>query len=90
MGNTTGKPEAIHVVNSRTNGIGGLVTNGTFKLVNKDELQVGTLIFRSLIVDESKSASICVHYTSRLVAQNYGDDDAAEIATEGPTVSRFI
>lgn len=66
----------------------GLVENGMFKTIIKEEVPQGTRIFWSRLVDEQKQAEQGTRKESRLVAQNCSGEDATYIATKTPTVQR--
>lgn len=74
---------------SRAEELQGLLKNGTFEVMSEENIPIGTRVFGSKFVDQVKQAITGVRYKSRLVAQNYGDKDAATIATKAPTIQRF-
>lgn len=71
---------------SRMEEVECLLKNSTFKLVDVDDIIEGTRIFGSRLIVTVKSVNSGVRYKVRLLAQNYGDRDAATIATKAPTV----
>lgn len=76
-------------VQSRSEELRGLIANGTFEVVSREQFSMETRVFGSRFTDEIKHANEGVRLKSRLVAQNYGDKDASTIATTAPTLQRF-
>ena len=63
--------------------------DGTFIPIKEEDIKGEPRIFGSRFVDELKKVGDRLKKKSRLVAQNYADDDATAIATKAPTVQRF-
>lgn len=74
---------------TRTDELIGLLEGGTFKAVMRTVVPEGMRVFGSRFIDQVKGAGDMMRKKSRLVAQNYGDEDAAGIATKAPTVQRY-
>ena len=74
---------------SRKDELDGLLKDGTFKPVHESTIKGSKRIFGSRFIDELKRAGDILKKKSRLVAQNYADEDATYIATKAPTVQRF-
>lgn len=83
------KREGSRFVKSRSDEIERLIRNGMFRVEIKNEVQERTRIFETRWVHEIQEANSEVRYKSRLVAQNYGYDDAATIARKATTVRWF-
>ena len=79
-------PIGMTFINERKKELQGLIGNGTFIPVHKSEIPDGTRIFGSRFIDEVKRSGQGTRKKSRLVAQNYQDNDATKIATKAPTV----
>lgn len=79
---------AVEFKDSRRKELQGLISNGTFIPVDKSEVPEGARIFGSRFIDELKQADTGIRKKSRLVAQNYSDDEAAHLATKAPTIQR--
>lgn len=60
-----------------------------FAPVHSSTLRLNTKIFGSCFIEEFKKLAETLKKKSRLVAQNYVDDGASEIAAKDPTVKRF-
>lgn len=67
----------------------GSMDDCTFVKVQISKIDPRAQIFGSPFVDELKMVGDNERKKSRLVAQNYSDDDASSIATKAPTVQRF-
>lgn len=67
----------------------GLMNNGTFKVIDEFDVPEGARIFGARFVDEIKRAGVGLRKKSRLVLQNYADEEAATTATKAPTVQRL-
>lgn len=67
----------------------GLLKEGTFKAVSMSKVPEGMRVFISRFIDEITGAGEIMRNKSRLVSQNYGDEDATRISTKAPTVQRF-
>lgn len=52
------------------------------------DVPAGTRVFGSRFIDQVKGAGEMMRKKSRLVAQNYRDEDAGRIATKAPTIQR--
>lgn len=74
---------------AKLNELKGLVDDGTFEVVKESDIPTGTRIFNSRFIDELKKADKGLRLKSRLIAQTYGDEEAASIATKSPTMQRF-
>lgn len=66
----------------------GLLKNGIFELVNVEDILRKAHVFYSRFIDTVITVNSRVRYKSKLVAKNYGDQDAAMIATKSPRVKR--
>lgn len=75
--------------NSRKRELEGLVENGALIPTNIADVPHDTGMFNSRFVDELRKVGESMNKKSRLVAQNYEDEAAAEIETQAPTVQRF-
>lgn len=84
-----GLPEEKAFRDSRKAELDKLFPDGTFEPIHESEIKGNTKIFCSRFVDELKKAGEEVRLKSRLVAQNYADEDAAYIPTKAPTIQRF-
>lgn len=67
----------------------GLIDNGTFEILAKCSTDENTSIFELRFVDSIKHGNGGVCYKSRVVAQSYGDEQSATIATKAPKVQRL-
>lgn len=74
---------------SRIDEIQGEIKRGTSQDVKRENIPEDTRISELQFESKVKQASIRVRYKRRLVAQNYGDEKAATIATKAPTVQHF-
>lgn len=77
------------LVRSGQDEMNGLLEEGTFKMVRAKDVPDGTRVFGSRFIDEVKRAGEMLRRNSRLVAQNYIDEDARRIGTKAPTIQRF-
>ncbi|EED22562.1 conserved hypothetical protein [Talaromyces stipitatus ATCC 10500] len=69
--------------------IDGLIANGTFKIVHRDDVNLRDLrIFNSRLVNEIKGKNEIPYEKSRLVIQGYNDAGKAGILTQAPTIQR--
>lgn len=59
-------------------------------MVDIPKVAKNTRVFGSRFVNQSKPSNDEARYKSRLVVQNYCDDQAATIATIAPTFQRFM
>lgn len=84
-----GSPEERAFAESRKRELDGLVKDGTFVPVPREEVPDGHRIFGSRFVDELKRVGLELIKKSRLIAQNYADEEAVAIASSAPTVQRF-
>ena len=73
---------------SRLKELTSLLSRGVFKIVKKDTVPVSERIYGTKWVDTMKTVDGNTFPKSRLVAQNYNDEGAAEINTKSPTISR--
>ncbi|KAI0993903.1 hypothetical protein K3495_g14281, partial [Podosphaera aphanis] len=74
---------------SRQKELSGLLDNGVFKVVHKQQIPPSARIFGSRFVDVSKNEGTEKAYEkSRLVVQAYNDDDKKKILTQSPTIQR--
>lgn len=69
--------------------LNGLGANGTFKPVPFSVVPEATRVFGTSFVDELKKADLGVFLKTRLVAQNYWNQDSSAIPTKAATVQRF-
>lgn len=86
---TKEKQAAVTYEDSRMAELKGLVDDGTFRPVKLTTLKKDQRIFGSRFVDDLKRVGESLKRKSRLVAQNYSDDEATCIPTKAPTVQRF-
>ena len=84
-----GSREEKAFAKSRKDELVGLLEGGTFKPVKESTVPPSSRIFGSRFVDELKKVGNGLRKKSRLVAQNYADDDATSISTKAPTIQRF-
>ena len=84
-----GSKEEAAFAQPRRDELDGLLKDGTFVPVKLSNVPESSRIFGSRFVDEIKKVGKGLRKKSRLVAQNYADNDAASIATKAPTVQRF-
>lgn len=63
--------------------------NDTFRVVNRSSVPEGLRIYGTRLIDAIKTVDGKAFQKSRLVAQNYRDYAATEIATKSPTISRM-
>ncbi|KAI0996760.1 hypothetical protein K3495_g11422 [Podosphaera aphanis] len=76
---------------SRQKELSGLLDNGVFKFVHKQQIPPSARIFESRFVDVNKNEGTEKAYEkSRLVVQAYNDDDKKKILTQSPTIQRSI
>lgn len=81
--------DAISFATSRKAELDGLLKNGTLLPLQRSDLLPNTRVFGSRFIDQLKKSENETRRKSLLVAQNYADDGARQIATEGPTVQSF-
>ena len=74
---------------SRKAELEGLTKDGTFEPIHESKVPTTVRIFGSRFVDELKKVGCMLKKKSRLVAQNYTDDEATAIPTKAPTVQRI-
>lgn len=74
---------------SRKKELMGLLEEGTLERTDRRNLPAGTRVFGSRFIDEIKKAGERLRRKSRLVAQNYCDEDAGNIPKKAPTIQRF-
>lgn len=67
----------------------GIVKDGTFKPIWEADIPGTPRIFWSRFVDYLKKVGNKLKKKSRLVANNYAEDDATVINTKAPTVQKF-
>ena len=84
-----GSKEEASFAPSKKKELEGLLKDGTFEPVLESTLDSSTRTFASRFVDELKKAGDKLRKKSRLIAQNYADEDSCYIATKAPTVQRF-
>lgn len=74
---------------SRMAEIDGLIANGTFKIVNRNDLDPKPeWIFGSRLVNKIKGKNAIPYEKSRLVVQGYNDAGKNGILTQAPTIQR--
>ena len=84
------QPSSQHsFVSSRNAELQGLKNRGTFDLIDRAAVPIGTRIYGTRWVDTIKVIEGKEIEKSRLVAQNYRDKCATSISTKSPTVSRM-
>lgn len=75
--------------NRRKDKLEVLLRKGTFKDMRMREVPEGIRVLDSRFIDEIKGAGERILNKSRLIAQNYGDEDTTRFTTEAPTLRRF-
>lgn len=87
--NASGKQDKPDFYKTRKAELQGLINNGTFETANINDIPPNTRIFGSRFIDDLKKIGRRLKQKSRLVAQNYMDEEAAEMGTKAPTIQRF-
>lgn len=76
-------------VKFRQDELNGLFAEGTFTVVKDGEVTDGSRVFGSKFIDKVKRAGDTLQRKSRLVAQNYSDDDVGRIWTKAAAIQTF-
>lgn len=76
-------------VDARRKQIRGLIEYATLKILEISQVGKDTRIFRWKFVNSLKPTDNGFRYKTQYIAQNYGDDRTASIATEVPTLLCF-
>lgn len=85
----SGSIEEKAFLQPRRSQLQGLMDEGTFVQIHMSQNDKNHLIFGSRFVDELQNIGDGLLRNSRLVAQNYADDDATAVGTKDSTVQRF-
>lgn len=67
-----------------------MIAKGTLEVIHESNFKSNTSIFGSRFIDELKMVGENVRLKSRLVAQNYADEDAEYIPTKALKIQRFF
>ena len=82
------KNEAHKFKDARKKELQGIIDNKTFKIVKRSSVPQGIRIYGTRFVGSFKTVGDVTNLKSRLIAQNYQDEDAKTIATKSPTIQR--
>ena len=82
------KKEAHKFKTAREEELHGLIEGKIFEVVKRDSVPKGKIIYGTRFIDAVKTVDNNTKLKSRLVAQNYMDEEATTISTTSPTIQR--
>lgn len=82
------KEEAHKFSDARKKELDGLIKNGTFWVVKKNQVPKATRIYGTPFIDAIKIVDLETIFKSRLVPQNYLDKESTLVAISSPTIQK--